>query len=232
MSYQLPEPFNPLDHNPSQGAGKLPVGRHTVIITDSSVVGVGKAEVNGQKVSGQLVLNLRVMQGDAAGATGVYRLNYFNANEVSRDIAKRQLSAVAYAIGQLQTFTDTAVLHNRPFQIDVALQPEPNEKGYTEVTRVYDANGNEPGSTVTAAQSSNGFGQTAAAPAPAPAPQQQAAATTQAQYQPAAAQAQGYTGAPNFGGQQPVQTQAAGFGAQPPYAGPATGAAAPQWPSA
>lgn len=143
---QLHHPFNPADFDPSQGPGNWPLGKHPVIIT--------KAEVTGTKdgANGMLVFTLRVTDGPEAGYENVYRLNIYHSNEDTVRIAHRQLSAVCHV---LQTFqlgqngSDLTPLFNKPFIVEIALQKAKTEedkaKGYTEIRRVYDINGNEPG---------------------------------------------------------------------------------------
>lgn len=84
------------------------------------------------------------------------RFNIYNNSDKARQIAEAQLSAVCHVVGLLTPFEDTQALHNIPFIIEVGnqkLSPEQEaEKAqgksvtpYTEVKRVYDINGNEPG---------------------------------------------------------------------------------------
>lgn len=140
---QLLHSFNPLDYDPSQGQPNWPLGKHPVIIESHEVKGT-KDEKNGM-----LVLNLRVIDGPEAGFTGPYRLNLYHNNEDAAKIAHRQLSAVCHVVGVFQLGPDgTRVdyLYNKPFAIEVGLQKgdEAKEKGYTEIKRVFDINGNEP----------------------------------------------------------------------------------------
>lgn len=129
--------FNPMAFNPAQGSGVLPVGRHMVEIYASEV----KATASND--GGYLQLDLRILEGEHAGATGPYRLNLFNKNEKAVEIASKSLSAVCHVVGHLSTLTDSQQLHGKPFVVEVV--PQKDKPEYTEVKRVFDANGNEPG---------------------------------------------------------------------------------------
>lgn len=148
---KLIAPFNPEEFNPEQSAGALPVGKHPVVIVGDEV----KATKNND--GGFLQLTLRIIDGPSAGVEGPYRLNLYSNSEAATRIAHNQLSALCYVTGQFKlgpNGDDTSVLHNIPFIIDVALQPgeEAKEKGYTEVKKVYDINGNEPKKGASASQ--------------------------------------------------------------------------------
>lgn len=137
---QLVAAFNPTQFDPTQGSSSLPVGKHKVIVKSSEV----KPTADGS--NGYLQLNLEIIEGQYQGLEGAYRLNLYHQSKQTSEIAHRQLSAVCHAIGLLSVITDSAQLHNVPFIVEVALQKGEagNEKGYTEVKKVYDVNGNEP----------------------------------------------------------------------------------------
>ena len=193
---QLIQAFNAQQYDPTQGGGSLPVGRHPVIIESSEV------KANKANDGGYLQLNVKLIDGPQTGATGAYRLNLYHSNPQTAEIAHRQLSAICHCVGVFNV-QDSGQLHNIPFIIEVGLQKgeEAAQKGYTEVKKVFDINGNEPGKA--------GQG------APAAQPQQQPAAQGDfGQQQPAqqpqqpAAQPQG--NAPAWGGGQPAQQQPQG----------------------
>jgi hypothetical protein len=189
---QLPSAFDATQIDPSQGGGMLPIGKHLVIV-ESSEVKATKANDGGF-----LQLDLKIIEGPQTGLTGAYRLNLFNANEKAVAVAQRQMSALCHVTGVFQV-TDSQQLHNIPFMVEVV--PQQNKPEYTEVKRVFDANGNEPGKA----------GQAPAQPAPAqaPAPQGQWGAS-QAPAQPQAqAQAQApVTASAPWGQPQTPQAQA------------------------
>lgn len=190
---QLIQAFNAQQFDPTQGGGSLPVGRHPVIVESSEV------KANKANHGGYLQLNLKLIDGPQMGTTGAYRLNLYHSNPQTAEIAHRQLSAICHVIGVFNV-QDSQQLHNIPFIVEVGLQKgeEAAQKGYTEVKKVFDINGNEPGKA--------GQG------APAAQPQQQPAAQGGfGQQQPAqqpAAQPQG--NAPAWGGDQPAQQQPQG----------------------
>ena len=190
---QLLQAFNAQQYDPTQGGGNLPVGRHPVIIESSEV------KANKANDGGYLQLNVKLIDGPQTGTTGAYRLNLYHSNPQTAEIAHRQLSAICHCVGVFNV-QDSSQLHNIPFIIEVGLQKgeEAAQKGYTEVKKVFDINGNEPGKA--------GQG------APAAQPQQQPAQGGEAWGgQPAqqpAAQPQG--NAPAWGGGQPAQQQPQG----------------------
>lgn len=195
---QLIQAFNAQQYDPTQGVGSLPIGKHPVIIESSEV------KANKANDGGYLQLNLRIIDGPQQGTTGAYRLNLYHSNQQTVEIAHRQLSAICHVIGVFQV-TDSSQLHNLPFLIEVG--PQKNDPQYTEVKKVFDMNGNEPGK--------------AGAGAPAAQPQQQ-----QPQGQPNGAwggalrgQQQQPAGGAAWGGQQQPAQQPA----QQPQGGAAWG---------
>ena len=212
---QLIQAFNAQQYDPTQGGGSLPVGRHPVIIESSEV------KANKANDGGYLQLNLKLIDGPQMGTTGAYRLNLYHSNPQTAEIAHRQLSAICHVIGVFNV-QDSQQLHNIPFIVEVGLQKgeEAAQKGYTEVKKVFDINGNEPGKAGQGAaqaqpQGQGGFGQQQ----PAQQPQQPA--------QQPAAQPQGnapaWGGQPQHPAQQPAQ-QPAAWGQQQGGAAPAGGA--------
>lgn len=202
----LMTPFDPTKFDPSQATPQLPIGRHPVVIVD------GKVVANKSNDGGMLVLTLKITDGPQKGSEGLLRLNLYHSNEKAAEIAHKTLSAICHATGLLQTITNTQQLYGKPFVIDVDFQQaeEARAKGYTEVRRIYDMQGNEP--TRNSAQAS---AQQGASP-------WSGAGTAQAQPDTTAAPAmpQPTWGAPKTG-------QPAGTGATPWGTG-ATQAAQPQ----
>ena len=133
---QLIQPFNANNFDPTQGVGGLPIGRHPVIVESSEV------KANKANDGGYLQLNLKVIDGPQAGTVGAYRLNLYHSNPQTVDIANRQLSAISHVTGVFM-IQDSAQLHNIPFIVEVG--PQKNDAQYTEVKKVFDINGNEPG---------------------------------------------------------------------------------------
>ena len=157
---QLVLSFDATKFDPSQVCGQLPIGKHKVHIKSSEIKSTAAGD------GGMLILELEILEGPNAGQTGLYRLNlYCEKNQQAKDIAHRQLSAICHVI-QVFQIQDSAQLHGKPFIVQVGLQKgeEAAEKGYTEVQKVFDLAGNEPGKqgqSVAAQQST---------PTPAPTP--------------------------------------------------------------
>jgi hypothetical protein len=219
---QLIQAFNAQQYDPTQGVGGLPIGKHPVIVESSEV------KANAKNDGGYLQLNLKIIDGPQTGTVGAYRLNLYHSNQQTVEIAHRQLSAVCHVVGVFNV-QDSAQLHNIPFMVEVG--PQKNDPQYTEVKRVFDINGNEPGKAGQGQQPQQpqGFGQQ---PAQQPAAQQPGAWGQQGQ-QPAAP-AQG--SAPAWGApqgqqqpaQQPPQGNAPAWG-QPPAQGQQQPQGAPAW---
>lgn len=156
---QLLNAFNPMDYDPTQGTPQLPMGKHPVIIESAEV------KANNANTGGYLSLNLRIIDGPCKGQQGVYRLSIYAATKEGCDAGFRKLSAICHVTQTFQLGQDgqqVQFLFNKPFVIDVGLQKgeEAEAKGYTEVKRVFDMNGNEPGKggTAPAASAPAGFG--------------------------------------------------------------------------
>lgn len=154
---QLMSPFDATKFDPTQGVPSMPVGKHPVVIVNDEV------KPTKDNTGGYLELTVEIIDGPSKGRQGAIRLNLYNQSQQAVEIAHRQFSAICHCVGVFQV-NDGRQLHNLPFMIEVALQkdPEAAKKGYTEVVRYYDRNGNEPGkpgTQGTAAQpQSGGFG--------------------------------------------------------------------------
>jgi len=183
---QLPVAFNAYAVDPAQPVQMLPLSGpegHKVIITNSEF----KAAKSGGQ-NGYLELMLQVVEGQHQGEVGAYRLNLYNDNPVTVDIASHQLSALCYVTKQMQ-ISDSAQLHNIPFRAIVTMQKKKQESDpdYTQVSGVLDINGNKPDKNMAngpaATQPGPAFGQSqpTGRPAPwgAPAPGQGAPAPVQ-----------------------------------------------------
>jgi hypothetical protein len=187
------QPFDATTIDPTQGGGQFPVGRHPVVAISQEIKATSSND------GGMLVFVLRAIDGPAKDSEGVYRLNLYNSNPKAVEIAFKQLSALCHVTGKFR-ITDPSELLNIPFVIDVQLQKGENPNGYTEVRKVFDMHGNEPGK----------------APTHSPQPAGQPA-------QPAAALA--WAGQPGAPVQQqapaPVQQQAPAWAGQPAATQPA-----------
>ncbi|QBZ71739.1 hypothetical protein [Pseudomonas phage KP1] len=198
---QLIQQFDATQFDPTQGVGGLPIGRHPVIVESSEV----KANKNND--GGYLQLNLRIIDGPQQGTVGAYRLNLYHTNQQTIEIAHKQLSAVCHVTGVFQV-QDSSQLHNIPFVVEVG--PQKNDAQYTEIKKVFDINGNEPGKAP-----AQGAAQTQQAPAwgqqQQQAPQGGMNQQQQAATQPAWGQQQQ---APANQQQAPSQTQQPAWGQQ------------------
>lgn len=140
---KLMEAFNPKSVDPTQGVGQLPIGKHPVVIVAEEI------KPNSNNDGGMLVFELQIIDGPAKGATGAYRLNLYNKSAKAAEIAHRQLSAICHVTGQFQLGPqgdDVSVLRAIPFLVEVVPQADTQ---YTEIKKVYDINGNEPGKAPT-----------------------------------------------------------------------------------
>lgn len=133
---QLMQQFDANQFDPTQSTGGLPIGRHPVIIESSEVKATQAND------GGYLQLNLKIIDGPQSGTVGAYRLNLYNSNQTAVEIAHRQMSAICHVLGVFNV-QDSEQLHNIPFIIEVG--PQKNDPQYTEVKKVFDQNGNEPG---------------------------------------------------------------------------------------
>jgi len=191
--------FNAQQFAPQYGAqGGFPVGKHKVVIAATAPQNVEK---EGRIVGGYLALELVGIEGAVNGVKHTDRLNLHHAKPDVVDIANKQLSAYCYVTGVFM-LQDSDQLCNRPFMVEVGLQKGQPEGGFTEIKRLFDLNGNEPGKAVAVAHAAN-----SAAPPPAAAP-------------PAEVQAQGAWG----GAPAPVAVDS-GVAMPPPAAAPAPPAA-------
>lgn len=132
--------FDATQWDPAQITGQLPIGVHPVVIESSEV------KENSKNSGGFLELGLKVIDGPAVGSTGIYRLHLYHDKAQTVEIAHRRLSTICHAIG-VYSIQDSSQLHNLPFMIEVDLQKseEAAAKGYTEVKKIFDIKGNEPG---------------------------------------------------------------------------------------
>jgi uncharacterized protein DUF669 len=158
--------FNANQYQPQYGgAGGLPPGKFKGVIANHT------AETTQDNQGGYIALHLTPIEGSLQGQVQVDRLNLHNKSAKAVEIANKQLSAYCHVLGKFQ-FDDFSELHNIPFIFEIGWQKgeEPSETkpqgGYTEVKRIFDINGNEPGKAGSgpAPQQQQGF-------APPPPPQ-------------------------------------------------------------
>lgn len=154
--------FDATQFKPEQLGDKHPPGNFQAVINHTEIVPTKNQD------GGMLNIHFKTPAG-----TIIKRYGLWNPNEKTVEIAQKQLSALCHATGifKLDFANEAAALRNARCVIDVNWQKgdeptaEKPEGGYTEVKKVYDPNGNEPGRIPTTA--------------PAPVQQQQNAPLTQ-----------------------------------------------------
>lgn len=105
---------------PQEAFEVIPAGWYNAMIDESDI----KPTKDG--VGRYLELRFSVLDGQYAGRKLFQRLNIVNANPTAQEIAYKQLSAIAHAVGILQV-PDSTVLHNRPLKIKVKIRPAAGE---------------------------------------------------------------------------------------------------------
>lgn len=148
--------FNPGAHNPRFGGGEnLGPGKHPVV---GSAVELKNAK-SGQ--GGYLELMCTAIDGPEKGSKKAIRFNLHHSNPETVRIAEDQLAATCVVMGVTGPWSNTDILLNKPFVIEVSMQVGSDK--YTEVTGVYTMDGKTAGEAMQsggAGQSSgfNGFG--------------------------------------------------------------------------
>lgn len=185
--------FNANQYEPNQGmAAHPPALKIPFTITNTSIVETK------DKTGGMLVVDLTSQLG-----TMIMRYNINNQNPKAVEIAYGQLSALCRAVGiyQIDGNNECAALRGGKGLMDVGYQkgeePDPafpDRKGYTELKKVYDINGNEPGKTAAQPQTQPAGGGFGVAPQQAAPLQQQPGGNWGAQPQQQAPQGQQNTG--------------------------------------
>lgn len=150
--------FDANQHAPKQLGASVPPGKWPFVISDTAIVPTKAND------GGMFVVTFNTPSGQIA-----MRYNLWNQSPKAVEIAHGQLSALCHATGvfNLKWPNQGAELRNAQGMIEVGLQDPDKPDGYTEVKKVYDKNGNEPGK--------------GAAPAPQVQPQPQQAPTQGAQ---------------------------------------------------
>ena len=138
---QVPQfQFNANQYEPNQGmAAHPPAQKVPFTITNTSI------QETKDKTGAMLVIEFTSPMGAL-----IHRYNVHNQNPKAVEIAYGQLSALCRAVGiyQIDGGNECAALRGGKGLMDVGYQKgeEPPEgKGYTELKKVYDAGGNEPG---------------------------------------------------------------------------------------
>lgn len=150
--------FDATQYSPDQGMPKHPTGKFPAAITQ--VVVEGKSEKDH---------HVAILFTTPAGSI---KKQYNVATESTEqnmmqmaDIARRNLSALCHVTGVFKLATGQELVNAR---LMIEITPQAKNDKYNEVSKVYDAAGNEPGKAPAAAQGGSWGGQPQQ---PAPAPQ-------------------------------------------------------------
>lgn len=152
----LTTPIVVATQNIEGGSKALPLGLGQVVIAIASEL----KGVKGNNNSGMLVYTLEVIDGPNKGRVGDLNFNIYNENSDARRIAEESIAKMAWCCG-VPAVTDSGLLHNKPFKIDVTPQvvkPGQEDKGYVEVSAYYDMAGNKPKNGTMAVTSAGGQG--------------------------------------------------------------------------
>lgn len=203
--------FDATQIEPNQGGKSHPVGKFPATISNTQVV------ANKEKTGGMFRVTF-----STSGGSIDSNYNLWHTSEQAVKISRGQLSALCHATGVFQLDfpggSEGAELRGKQCMIDVTPQmivengnTIPNPKGWTEVSKVYDIQGHEPGRGPAQPQGgSQGWGATQQQPSPNPAP-----APSQAWQAGPQQTAQAANPAPNAGWAQGPAAQ--GPGATPPW---------------
>lgn len=132
---QLKTPFDATKVKPLGAGGQLPVGKHKVQIIDSEILATRAGD------GAYIRFTLEIVDGPLIGTTGFYNINIENPNEKAVAMGQRQLSSLCHVTG-VYNVQDSRQLHGISFMVEV--KPQADDK-YTEVTGVFDIDGNRPG---------------------------------------------------------------------------------------
>ncbi len=159
--------FDATKYDPTQGVAKHPVGKFPAVISEVKLE--GKSETDHH-----LIVFFTTQAGSIRKQYNIASDSQEDNMKKMVEIARNNLSSLCYATGVFKLGNGQELVNAR-CQIEVKEQTKNPQ--YNEVSKVYDANGNEPGKATAAPQpQANGGGWGAApqasqnAPAPAPAP--------------------------------------------------------------
>lgn len=133
---------------PKQMGESHPVGKHPFQISNTEIAPTKDG------TGGMFIVTFKTPVGEIP-----FRYNLWNQSDKAKEIAAGQLSALCHATGvfRVDWQNDGAALRGAMGMIEVGFQkgqepsPEMPHGGYTEVKKVYDRNGNEPGKAPQAA---------------------------------------------------------------------------------
>lgn len=139
---QIQGSFDANQHAPKQLGASLPPGKYPFQISNTSI------QPTKDNDGGMFVVEFSTPSGNA-----VMRYNLWNKSPQAVEIAHGQLSALCHAVGifKIDYANEGAALRGAQGMLEIGWQKgneptaEKPEGGYTEVKRVFDKNGNEPG---------------------------------------------------------------------------------------
>lgn len=150
--------FDASQYAPEQGGQAHPIGKFPAFISNTAI------QPTKDNDGGMFVVEFTTEAGKISN-----RYNLWNQSQKAVDIAHKQLSALCHSVGvfRVDMQNEGAALRNARLMIEVGKQ---KDSEYTEVKRVFDPNGNEPGKAgapapAPSAAPNPGFGAPAAAPA-------------------------------------------------------------------
>lgn len=108
--------FNASQIEPMEAMEAIPAGWYNAMVDESEM----KPTKDGQ--GSYLQLRFTILDGQYVKRKVFTRLNINNKNAAAQEIAYRQLSAIAHAIGELQV-QDSQQLHGKPLKIKVTFRP-------------------------------------------------------------------------------------------------------------
>lgn len=186
--------FDANQFSPEQGLGKHPTGKFPAVVSETSI------EENTNKDGGYFSVKFTTQAGQIIKNYNLWTQSTDEGKVKMVEIAQKNLSALCHATGvyKLDWQNEGAAIRGARCQIEVT--PQTKNPQYNEVSKVYDANGNEPGK----------------APAMAPQPQPGQLQGGWSQQQPPVPQTQ-----PGWSPQQPTPNPAPAPNAAAPNTAPA-----------
>ncbi len=139
--------FNANSVEPAVGFDPLPSGKYVAAVTNSEMKPTKAGNGN------YLELTLEIVEGECKGRKVWARLNLENANAVTVQIARAELSAICRATGVLEP-RDSVELHNIPMQITVKQKTRPDTGEITNEVRGFAKRETGQAATATQAKSS------------------------------------------------------------------------------
>ena len=116
---QIGQPYDPGAHKPREAFELIPNGWYATQITASEIKQT--KDQQGQYLH-LTVTFLETHHPELKGRMCWDRLNIWNQSQKAVDIANATLSAICKAIGQVDQWTDSNILHNRPLAVKIRIE--------------------------------------------------------------------------------------------------------------